>query len=42
MLAEGQGGGQAIADPPRRTREEEVKERLATLLADRTRRRQLD
>ena len=33
MLAERQGGGQARADPPRGTREEEVNERLAAIFA---------
>ena len=33
MLTERQGGGQARADPPRGTREEEVNERMAGILA---------
>jgi hypothetical protein len=42
MLAERQGGGQARADPPRGTREEEVDERLAAILARRTEQQPLD
>ena len=42
MLAERQGGGQARADPPRGTREEEVKQRLAAILARRAEQRPLD